>query len=81
VLSRQCGQSIGKDVWVPELILSRAMDDADGPRVAKSFYERLFAAETITLDAIPYALDNAVTELRRSGVPPERWATFVHIGA
>jgi hypothetical protein len=57
------------------------MEDADGPRVAKLFYERLFAEEVITLDAIPHALDYAVSELRKSGVPPKRWATFIHMGA
>jgi hypothetical protein len=57
------------------------MNDADGPLVAKLFYERLFAEDVITLDAIPFALGYAVTELRKCGVPPERWATFVHIGA
>jgi hypothetical protein len=57
------------------------MNDADGPLVAKLFYERLFAEDVITLDAILFALDYAVTELRKRGVPPERWATFVHIGA
>jgi hypothetical protein len=57
------------------------MDDADGPRVAKLFYERFFAKKIITLDAIPYALDYAVAELRKSGVPPHRWATFIHVGA
>jgi hypothetical protein len=64
-----------------ELISSRAMHDPDGPQVAKLFYERLFAKDMITLDAIPYALDDAVAELRKSGVPPERWATFIHMGA
>jgi hypothetical protein len=57
------------------------MEDIDGPRVAKRFYERLFSEEVITLDAIPYALDYAVSELRKSGVPPHRWATFIHMGA
>jgi hypothetical protein len=64
-----------------ELINSRAMNDTDGPKVAKLFYEKLFAEEIITLDAIPYALDYAVGELRKSGAPPERWATFIHMGA
>jgi hypothetical protein len=57
------------------------MNDADGPQIAKMFYERLFIEDIITLDAIPYALDYAVSELRKSGVPPERWATFIHMGA
>jgi hypothetical protein len=57
------------------------MNDADGPFIAKHFYEKLFAADVISPDAIPSALDYAVSELRKSGVPPERWATFVHMGA
>jgi hypothetical protein len=57
------------------------MRDQDGPRIAKLFYEKLFAKEEISLDDIPYALDYAVGELRRAGVPPERWATFIHMGA
>jgi hypothetical protein len=57
------------------------MEDVDGPSVAKLFYERLFAEEVITLNAIPYALDYAVSELRKHGVPPKRWATFIHMGA
>jgi hypothetical protein len=83
VLSRLCGES-SRD-FLSELDIettgSRAMDDADGPQVAKLFYERLFARDVITLDAIPYALDYAVGELRKSGVPAKRWATFIHMGA
>jgi hypothetical protein len=63
------------------LIDDRAMGDADGPRMARYFYERLFAEDVITLNAIPYALDHAVTQLRKTNVPSERWATFVHMGA
>jgi hypothetical protein len=57
------------------------MRDEDGPQVAKFFYEKLFAKDQISLGDIPYALDYAVGELRRSGVPPERWVTFIHVGA
>lgn len=57
------------------------MRDNDGPFITKRFYEKLFAAETIGVDEIAHALNDAVTELRHSGVPPERWATFVHMGA
>jgi CHAT domain-containing protein len=62
-------------------LCARAMNDADGPRVARLFYERLFAEKVITTDIVPYCLDHAVTELRRSGASPERWATFIHMGA
>jgi hypothetical protein len=68
-------------VITAKLIDGRAMNDADGPRVVKLFYERLFSEDVITLEAIPYALDYAVGELRKGGVPPERWATFIHMGA
>jgi hypothetical protein len=57
------------------------MKDRDGPRVARLFYNKLLASDNISLDDIPYALDYAVGELRRSGIPPERWATFIHMGA
>jgi hypothetical protein len=57
------------------------MSDADGPFIAKCFYERLFEHGTIDIASIPYALDHAVGTLRKSGVSPERWATFVHMGA
>jgi hypothetical protein len=57
------------------------MHDQDGPYVAKVFYEKLFENNSIDVDAIPYALDYAVSALRTKGVPPERWATFIHMGA
>jgi hypothetical protein len=57
------------------------MGDVDGPFVAIRFYQSLFSGETIELDTVPYALDEAVAALRASGVPAERWATFVHMGA
>jgi hypothetical protein len=57
------------------------MGDVDGPFVTKHFYKKLFESGTVDVDAVAYALDHAVTELRKSGVPPERWATFIHMGA
>jgi hypothetical protein len=57
------------------------MNNADGPSAAKHFYEKLFAEDVIALDTIPYTLDYAVAELRKSGVPPDRWAMFIHMGA
>jgi hypothetical protein len=83
VLSRPCGEfsrSFLSKTTI-ERVRFRAMDDADGPRVAKLFYEKLFAEDIITLNAVPYALDYAVGELRKSGVPSKRWATFIHMGA
>jgi hypothetical protein len=57
------------------------MCDDDGPFMAKRFYDKLFEANTIDLDAIPYALDHAVAALRDGGASPERWAMFIHMGA
>jgi hypothetical protein len=57
------------------------MGDDDGPAVAKMVYEMLFAEEALDADAVPYALDAAVQQLRKRGLPPSRWATFIHVGA
>jgi hypothetical protein len=62
------------------MIRIRAMNDKDGPFIAERFYKKLFENGTIDAATVPYALDYAVTELRKSGVPPERWATFIHMG-
>jgi hypothetical protein len=56
------------------------MSDDDGPDIARWFYESLFAKENLDLDNIAYALDEAVTKLRETGVPASRWALFIHIG-
>jgi hypothetical protein len=61
--------------------VNRSMDDMDGPLVAAWFYENILQHEEIDADVIAYAFDNAVTRLREQGVSPERWATFVHMGA
>jgi hypothetical protein len=53
----------------------------DGPKVAKLFYEKLLAKEEIDADSVAYALDSAVGKLRASGVSPDRWAPFIHMGA
>lgn len=57
------------------------MADEDDPRVARWFYEKLLEQDELIVDAVPISLDYAVSELRRTGVPPERWATFIHMGA
>jgi hypothetical protein len=57
------------------------MYDSDGPQVAQSVYRAILGKEMFQLDDIPYALDDAVQELRKQGVPANRWATFMHIGA
>lgn len=58
------------------------MYDMDGPQVASHLYRQLFSADTKYLDpdVIPYALDEVTRRLREQGVPPARWATFIHLG-
>jgi hypothetical protein len=58
----------------------RLMYDEDGPRLAQRFYEALFKKETLDLDDIAYALDEAIQDLRIQGVPAQRWALFMHMG-
>ena len=58
------------------------MGDIDGPEVAKKVYEEIFSgdSEFIDPDIIPYALDNAVGELRKRKLHPSRWAPYIHLG-
>lgn len=60
---------------------SRSMNDEDGPIVAKTLYSELMKNDMWDPDAIPFALDLAVRKLRKSGVPPYRWAPYIHMGA
>ena len=57
------------------------MNDEDGVRITGAVYRELVKKEYLDADAIPYALDHAVQELRRLGAPPHRWAPYIHIGA
>jgi hypothetical protein len=59
----------------------RSIRDDDGPRIAQAFYQNLLQHEVIDVDAVAYAYDAAVQELRRSGAAPEQWAPFIHLGA
>jgi hypothetical protein len=61
-------------------IYTRTMDDVDGPFMAERIYKRIFKNGRLEMSAIPYAVDDAVQELRKSGVPVSRWATYVHFG-
>jgi hypothetical protein len=60
------------------------MGDAEGPDIAESIYSALFkqgaTSDYLDPDDVPYALDEAVQKLRRSGLDPSFWATYVHIG-
>jgi hypothetical protein len=63
------------------LKISRAIRDDDGPKVAKWFYEELLSKKVVDADTAAYALDFAVGKLRDSGVPLDRWAPFIQMGA
>jgi hypothetical protein len=56
------------------------MSDADGPKMAKWFYEELLGNDIIDADDVAYALDAAVCKLRSEGLAPTRWAPFIHMG-
>lgn len=58
----------------------RSMADVDGPEVAETVYEQLFNLESLESDVIPYALDEAVYDLRMKGVGSARWACYIHVG-
>jgi hypothetical protein len=57
------------------------MCDYDGPRVARWVYAVLLEKQAFDLNDVPYALDEAVQRLRKEGISPNRWATFMHMGA
>ncbi|KZV63783.1 hypothetical protein PENSPDRAFT_616177 [Peniophora sp. CONT] len=61
------------------------MADQDGPTLARLFYSRLAshrdAERGVDCSRSAEALSEAVREMRRQGVPLERWSTFVHVGA
>jgi CHAT domain-containing protein len=59
-----------------------SMGDVDGPIVARTVYEELFAGDgkMLDFDVVPYALDAAVRKLRAQGLEPSRWAPYIHIG-
>lgn len=57
------------------------MNDEDGPLIARTVYSELVKYGLDDVDTIPYALDLAVEQLRKKGVPPYRWAPYIHMGA
>ncbi|KAH8096760.1 CHAT domain-containing protein [Cristinia sonorae] len=57
-----------------------SMADIDGPEVAEVVYKELLRNNVLDPDAIPYALDNAVHNLRLRGVSAARWACYIHSG-
>ncbi|EIN05621.1 hypothetical protein PUNSTDRAFT_18498, partial [Punctularia strigosozonata HHB-11173 SS5] len=64
------------------LIFNRSMEDVDGPIIAKSVYENMFAGDAghISPDDVAYALDEAVRALRLTQADPSRWAPYIHLG-
>ena len=70
------------ETLLTEIETGRSMGDADGPIIAKKLYGELFAGDSEYLDpeAVPYALDSAVQELRAKGLHLSRWAPFIHVG-
>jgi hypothetical protein len=56
----------------------------DGPVLAEAFYRSWLANARnglVSLQDIPYALDDACAALRVIDARPIHWAAFVHIGA
>ncbi|KAJ7226937.1 CHAT domain-containing protein [Mycena pura] len=58
-----------------------AMNDQDGPQIARGFYSHLFQDGQIPqATEAAKALNLAVKELREQNVPYERWIPFIHMG-
>lgn len=59
-----------------------AMADEDGPTVAEAFYQHMFRESGhVDFRDSAEALNLAIRQMRRRGVPLARWVPFVHIGA
>jgi CHAT domain-containing protein len=60
-----------------------AMVDEDGPDVAEDFYRYMFREPESAGDFrdSAFALNHATREMRKRGVPIDRWINFIHIGA
>ena len=65
------------------------MQDEDGPKVADTFYEKLFPAKSSAVDLqrghpdtteAARALHVSVAKLRAEGVSFGRWVPFIHLG-
>jgi CHAT domain-containing protein len=80
VATMWCAQACAQRIDCADHAL-RSIWDEDGPAVARVFYETLLAKEVIDADAVAYALDEAVSTLKKQDVSPARWASFIHVGA
>jgi hypothetical protein len=66
------------------LQVHRWSDAKDGPVLAEAFYRSWLANARdglVSLQDIPYALDDACAALRASDARPVHWEVFIHIGA
>jgi hypothetical protein len=64
--------------------LHRRVYVEDGPVLVEAFYRSWLANardEFVSLQDIPYALDDACAALRATDASPIHWAAYVHIGA
>jgi hypothetical protein len=64
--------------------LYRSLHDDDGPIFAEEFYRSWLANGRdglVSLQDIPYALDDACAALRAAGKDADRWGVPMHIGA
>jgi CHAT domain-containing protein len=59
------------------------MVDIDGPDIAEDFYRYMFreAGGAGDFRDSAAALNHATREMRKRGVPIDRWINFIHIGA
>ncbi|THU91194.1 hypothetical protein K435DRAFT_759496 [Dendrothele bispora CBS 962.96] len=59
-----------------------AMSDRDGPSLSQDFYGHLIrkGVQNLQVKDSALALHLAVNAMREKGIPPERWATFIHVG-
>ena len=59
------------------------MDDEDEPMISKEFYKHMFRnpGNTANFRDSAEALNVAIREMRKNGVPLECWILFIHIGA
>ncbi|KAH9967595.1 hypothetical protein BC827DRAFT_1306002 [Russula dissimulans] len=74
VVMQYCGfRSVVGTMW--------GMLDADGPELVKHFYNSMSGTRTPYYERTAKALQDAVWQLRKSGLPLERWVNFVHYGA
>ena len=68
--------------------IGREMSDEDGPELAETMYSKLLeddeyhmpGTRVMTVDDIPYRLDEMAQRMCRQGLPASRWAPFVHFG-